>query len=767
VRLAAFAGLCGLAAWRYAAVEVPAPAARALLVAAIATAAAGAMIVPVRVSERAGLRTRRQIILLRGGAIVLALVIALLVIGVPAHLLLHPGRWGHLAHELDEGLQAIGTTLWPYAGHDTWTRLAIRVPLVVLPLAAAAIGFWPGRRLEARRVAALALLLTLYVLGVIDSNDRAFTLEGLALVVLVAAWLWLPGMRRRRAGAALAWLGLAGALAAVLATGLGNRPPWLDYRGWNLLGLRTAGTTFAWDETYGPISWPRTNRVMFTVRAARRQFWKVTTLDRFDGLRFVRSGTNAGSDHDLPLPLNDTWYAFATVTIRGLEANPLPSEQGTTLGLNSAAPIVHDADGTARAAGSPLHDGSSYTVLSYDPAPRPAELRAAPRKYPHEYLRYTDFDLPAPGQTGLDVAASDPARAGRFLTSRTIGAPAAGSSPGAVPAVRRRILDSPYGPMYRLARKLAGAARSPYDVAVSIESYLKANLGYNEQPPRRRYPLEAFLFEDSTGYCQQFSGAMALMLRMDGIPARVAVGFLPGSYDAATHSYQVRETDAHAWVEVYFSGTGWVPFNPTPSRVIGRPQRFPLYESSRTVNALQALSATVGSARASSGEQRPKPPAARPRHAGALGAGWIVAAAVLLLALAALVGRWLIGWVRLRRSLAGDCELACAELARALRRFGYATAPTATLAQLERLVWVHAGAQAASYVRLLRERRYGEGAARVARLRDRRRLRRGLSARLGLDHRLRGLWALPPGTLAWRVGGLAGAAGRRAQVGGP
>ncbi|MBV8953044.1 MAG: hypothetical protein JO179_02830 [Solirubrobacterales bacterium] len=165
--------------------------------------------------------------------------------------------------------------------------------------------------------------------------------------------------------------------------------------------------------------------------------------------------------------------------------------------------------------------------------------------------------------------------------------------------------------------------------------------------------------------------------------------------------------------------------------------------------------------------QRPKPPAAPPKHAGAIGTGWIAVAIVLLLALVALVGRWLIGWVRLRRSLAGDCELACAELARALRRFGYATAPTATLAQLERLVWVHAGAQAASYVRLLRERRYGEGAARVATLGDRRRLRRGLSARLGLDHRLRGLWALPPGTLAWRVGGLAGAAGRRAQVGGP
>src|SRR3954467_2415814 len=58
---------------------------------------------------------------------------------------------------------------------------------------------------------------------------------------------------------------------------------------------------------------------------------------------------------------------------------------------------------------------------------------------------------------------------------------------------------------------------------------------------------------------------MALMLRMDGIPARVAGGFTPGNFDHVAKQYEVRDLDAHSWVEVWFTGIGWVPFDPTPS----------------------------------------------------------------------------------------------------------------------------------------------------------------------------------------------------------
>src|SRR5205814_7918095 len=105
----------------------------------------------------------------------------------------------------------------------------------------------------------------------------------------------------------------------------------------------------------------------------------------------------------------------------------------------------------------------------------------------------------------------------------------------------------------------------PYDVVRRTETYLQDRFSYNEQPPPRRYPLAAFLLRDRVGYCQQFSGAMALMLRMDGIPARVAAGFSPGIYDSTTKEYRVRDLDAHSWVEVWFHGIGWVPFDPTPT----------------------------------------------------------------------------------------------------------------------------------------------------------------------------------------------------------
>jgi transglutaminase-like putative cysteine protease len=491
---------------------------------------------------------------------------------------------------------------------------------------------------------------------------------------------------------------------------------------------------------------------MFSVRAPGPQLWKVTTLDRFDGLRFVRSGAQAASEEDLPLPLNDRWYSFATFTILGLSSELLPAEQGTTAGVNFPAPVRYDQDGTVRVLGPPARASASYTVLSYVPRPTPAELSAAPRTYPRAYLRYTDFDLPTAHQSGLRLAATDPARPGRYFTPSTVGAPAPGLPPAAAPSVQRRILASPYGPMYRLARRLAGRTRSTYATVHAVQLYLEANYAYSEQPPERRYPLESFLFEDYNGYCQQFSGAMALMLRMLGIPARVAAGFLPGVYDSATGSYQVRAVDAHSWVEVYFSGVGWVPFDPTPPRSDGTPVTFPRYVSQHGANFDQAIAATVGGAAPFARNHVPTVPSRVTSRPGAAGRAVMVGAALAcLVAVLALATRWLAGLVRLRRSLAGDGELATVELARALRQIGYAVAPSVTLAQIERLVDLHGGPDAARYVRLLRERRYTPSAAATATLRERRRMRLGLTVHLGLDARLRGLWALPPGTTAWRL----------------
>ncbi len=119
--------------------------------------------------------------------------------------------------------------------------------------------------------------------------------------------------------------------------------------------------------------------------------------------------------------------------------------------------------------------------------------------------------------------------------------------------------------LYALDRRIVGPARDPYEIALRVEEYLRFNYGYSLRPPRTGYrsPYAAFLFKARIGYCQHFAGAMAVLLRFNGIPARVAVGFRTGVRTGAD-SFQVTRNDAHAWVEVYFPGVGWVPFDPTP-----------------------------------------------------------------------------------------------------------------------------------------------------------------------------------------------------------
>src|SRR3712207_7173485 len=98
---------------------------------------------------------------------------------------------------------------------------------------------------------------------------------------------------------------------------------------------------------------------------------------------------------------------------------------------------------------------------------------------------------------------------------------------------------------------------------------------YDERPAPARpgvAPLEHFLFTGRAGYCQHFAGAMALLLRMGGVPARVATGFSPGGYSKRRGAWVVRDTDAHAWVEAWFDRFGWVTFDPTPDATPARSQ---------------------------------------------------------------------------------------------------------------------------------------------------------------------------------------------------
>ena len=114
---------------------------------------------------------------------------------------------------------------------------------------------------------------------------------------------------------------------------------------------------------------------------------------------------------------------------------------------------------------------------------------------------------------------------------------------------------------------IKAGANNPYDKATAIQDYLRENYAYSLTTPTRPVamdPLYFFLFRSKKGYCEYFASAMGDMLRSLGIPTRLVNGFGPGAYDATINSFVVRGQDAHTWVEAYFPGYGWIPFEPTP-----------------------------------------------------------------------------------------------------------------------------------------------------------------------------------------------------------
>jgi len=146
------------------------------------------------------------------------------------------------------------------------------------------------------------------------------------------------------------------------------------------------------------------------------------------------------------------------------------------------------------------------------------------------------------------------------------------AAPTVYPAeIRARYLQVPDSVPQRvkdLAARLTQNATSPYDKALRVQEYLRATYPYKldvPAPPPNRDVVDYFLFDAPGGFCSYYATAMAVMLRTQGVPARVVVGFATGDYDGLLRKYRVPAKAAHAWVEVYFSGYGWIEFEPTSS----------------------------------------------------------------------------------------------------------------------------------------------------------------------------------------------------------
>ena len=246
--------------------------------------------------------------------------------------------------------------------------------------------------------------------------------------------------------------------------------------------------------------------------------WRGRSYDRFDGVRWSRS-------ESLPPSLGmERWYeAWNPDRIRQkIYAAPLDVRVlfalHPLLGVRSDSPRIQPLFDNA---GDHIYWGSgspSYEAISVDGRPEFEALRAA----------------------GSGFA---PARS--YFTQ--------------LPRISQRTRD--------LARSLTQGLDNNYDRAVAIEDFLINEFGYTLDLPRsaREATLEYFLFDRREGHCEYFSTAMVVLLRTLGIHAREVNGFLGGQWNDFGQYLAVTQNQAHSWVEVWFPGLGWVPFDPTPA----------------------------------------------------------------------------------------------------------------------------------------------------------------------------------------------------------
>jgi transglutaminase-like putative cysteine protease len=688
---------------------------------------------------------------------VATLLLGLMAAGLPGRLFL-PEHWAELTDGLDRGLAGIQGVEWPYDGPDPWIRLTLLLGAPLLLAIAATLAFWPARRAApVLRIAGLAVLLFFYGAAVTEHDPGSPLGRGLVLLLLVAAYLWLPRLPVREAGFGAAVVAAVGVLSLPLAAALDGEGAWWDYQAWSWFGEGRV-VTFDWSHEYGPLDWPREGTTLMYVSSDRPHYWKAETLDAFDGIRWYRSGDSDQARVGAEIPFdrfqndgaewdygeyNGAWDETIDFTVRSLSSN-LVVGAGVTYEVEgiSAQPM---ADGTTRLIeGAVLQQGDTYSIDAYAPDPSADQMRGAPAGYASDLISYTGITLPNPGESATDPAGGvgDTAPGAAAELRRNIFVPLRGdplSGDGARESAAA-LQESGYARMYDLAQRLTANQPTDYDAVKAVERHLQENYPYSERVPTRPLPLMGFLFEDERGYCQQFSGAMALMLRMSGIPARVAAGFSPGSYNKDTREYRVRDLDAHSWVEVWFTGIGWVPFDPTPAAAPA--------QSQSSAAAASAAAADAGEVRVGGAGVAPERVAGGTASATGEdgGANTLLVGALLLLA-ALVAGSILLVSRRVSRvhalSPSDRAEVQLRELRRALIRLGWDVPATTTLLGLERRLGRFAGPHSAAYAEALRASRYDRREPPGPSLGERRAVRRELT-RGNLRDRLRGLVAIPP-----------------------
>ena len=375
--------------------------------------------------------------------------------------------------------------------------------------------------------------------------------------ILAAALVILAGLGSRRLPA----LAIpAGAVVAVAAVAVGSataaRHGLVHWQSWNLAHVATGPTDvgFVWNAQYGGLKFSGHPMTVLEVQSARPPtYLRAAVLDDFRDDAWA-IGTPRSADSLEPAAArrrsNQTRQVVTVAALADphLVGGSIPMQFVAAAG----APLISPQPGFA-ALNQNLPQGFRYTVWSHTDRPSPAALRRSPPEYP---ALLADQGL-------LTVA--DGLKVPPFGSpSRTI----------VLHGVATRGTDlHAYRPLERLAERVAGGARTPYDAVEQLQQwFLSINFRYTNHPKVVAPALVGFVTRTRAGYCQYFAGAMALMLRYLGIPARVAVGFAGGAYNSKQHVWKITDREAHAWVEVWFKGYGWLPFDPTPAALGAAPR---------------------------------------------------------------------------------------------------------------------------------------------------------------------------------------------------
>jgi transglutaminase-like putative cysteine protease len=275
----------------------------------------------------------------------------------------------------------------------------------------------------------------------------------------------------------------------------------------------------------------------YRTSAAQPPYLKLLTLDRFVGPSWTArvDPVNTGNTVDAidrPPGLAArvvTTEESTSIVIDGVASAWLPTPGAATkvAGLigawywNGPAGTISSTNSSTR--------GQQYSVTSLSIAPTPEQLRASTGRYPVSVE--SSLTLPRNSPTIIE----------------------------------------------QTARAVTAGATTPYDDAVALQNYLRGSaFTYDTQAPVADgydgggVDVVGTFLEVKRGYCVHFASAMAVMARSLGIPARIAIGYLPGSRSSdfieGRDRFNVDAHDLHAWPELYFTGIGWLPFEPTPGR---------------------------------------------------------------------------------------------------------------------------------------------------------------------------------------------------------